>query len=302
MQLAHGLYSAGVLVGALAVGLARQAGAGRGARAVSLPRCSWPRPSTSDTSGSSGAQARPAGRGSTALQSRIGLVRGAAFVIEGGMENWGAVFLERDLDAAPAMSALAPAAYGGAMMLGRFSGQWLESRLGDTVLLAGLDGRGAGWARRRRPGSQTHRPRSRRSSSAARGISIAAPVLFGAGGRLTSPEERGSALADGDDARLSRLPRRAADRRRHRRGSRAASELRCARGDRDRAHRRRAAAAPERTCPGTVPRTRPEQPFEAASSVPTRASARCLPGMSSADQGTDADDDRADPDRRRGRR
>jgi MFS family permease len=27
------------------------------------------------------------------------------------------------------------------------------------------------------------------------GISIAAPVLFGAGGRLTSPEERGSALA-----------------------------------------------------------------------------------------------------------
>jgi len=31
MQLAHGLYSAGVLVGALAVGLARQAGAGRGA-------------------------------------------------------------------------------------------------------------------------------------------------------------------------------------------------------------------------------------------------------------------------------
>jgi MFS family permease len=27
------------------------------------------------------------------------------------------------------------------------------------------------------------------------GISIAAPVLFGAGGRMTSPEERGSALA-----------------------------------------------------------------------------------------------------------
>ncbi len=110
------------------------------------------------------------------------------------MENWGAIFLERDLDASPAVSALAPAAYGGAMMLGRFSGQWLEKRLRDTVLLAGaMVVALAGLAGRRSP------PTSQVAIAAffvgGAGISIAAPTLFGAGGRMTSPEERGSALA-----------------------------------------------------------------------------------------------------------
>jgi fucose permease len=124
----------------------------------------------------------------------IGIACGAAFVIEGGMENWGALFVERELGAGPAASALAPAAHGCSMMLGRLSGQWLERRLGDTLLLAGaasvalvglvvislaqivpvaILGFFVGGA----------------------GISIAAPALFGAGGRQASPEERGSALA-----------------------------------------------------------------------------------------------------------
>jgi MFS family permease len=124
----------------------------------------------------------------------LGIACGAAFVIEGAMENWGAIFLARDLDAGPGVSALAPAAYGGAMMLGRFSGQWLERRLGDALLLGGaiavaLFGLlGAAAA-----------PNVPVAIAAffvgGAGISIAAPALFGAGGRLTSPEERGRALA-----------------------------------------------------------------------------------------------------------
>ena len=124
----------------------------------------------------------------------LGIACAAAFVIEGGMENWGAIFLERDLEASPAVSALAPAAYGGAMMLGRLSGQWLESRLGDTVLFAGamavaLVGLlGAAVA-----------PNVPLAIAAffvgGAGISIAAPALFGAGGRLATPEERGRAVA-----------------------------------------------------------------------------------------------------------
>ena len=195
MQLAHALYSAGVLVGALATGLARELGADRlhvlGAVALALLAAAAlnlrhervePRPAASS---------RP--RLSRAAIP-LGIACAAAFVIEGGMENWGAIFLERDLEASPGVSALAPAAYGGAMMLGRLSGQWLESRLGDTVLFAGamavaLAGLvGAAVA-----------PNVPLAIAAffvgGAGISIAAPALFGAGGRLATPEERGSAVA-----------------------------------------------------------------------------------------------------------
>ena len=195
MQLAHGLYSAGVLVGALAVGLARQAGAGRGAVLGGIAAALLV--AAALNVGHERIERRPGPTSRPRLNRAaipIGLVCGAAFVIEGGMENWGAVFLERDLDAAPAMSALAPAAYGGAMMLGRFSGQWLESRLGDTVLLAGsmvvaLGGLAAAALAPNPPAAIAA------FFVGGAGISIAAPVLFGAGGRLTSPEERGSALA-----------------------------------------------------------------------------------------------------------
>ena len=195
MQLAHGLYSAGVLVGALAVGLARQAGAGRvevlGGISAALLVAAALNVGHERIERRAGPTSRPR---LNRAAIPIGLVCGAAFVIEGGMENWGAVFLERDLGAAPAMSALAPAAYGGAMMLGRFSGQWLESRLGDTVLLSGsmvvaLAGLAAAALAPNPPAAIAA------FFVGGAGISIAAPVLFGAGGRLTSPEERGSALA-----------------------------------------------------------------------------------------------------------
>ena len=253
MQLAHGLYSAGVLVGALAVGLARQAGAGRaevlGGIAAALLVAAALNVGHERIERRAGPTSRPR---LNRAAIPIGLVCGAAFVIEGGMENWGAVFLERDLDAAPAMSALAPAAYGGAMMLGRFSGQWLESRLGDTVLLAGsmvvaLGGLAAAALAPNPPAAIAA------FFVGGAGISIAAPVLFGAGGRLTSPEERGSALATvttlgylgflvgppivGGIAEAVGLQ----------------SELRRARRDRDRAHRRGAAPPPERTCPRDCP-------------------------------------------------
>jgi MFS family permease len=195
MQVAHALYSAGVLVGALAVGLARELGAGRVeilagialvlvvATAMNLRR------ENAEPRGAAGG--RP---GLSRAAIPLGIACGAAFVIEGAMENWGAIFLERDLDAGPGVSALAPAAYGGAMMLGRFSGQWLERRLGDALLLGcaiavalvGLLGAAAA-------------PNVPVAVGAffvgGAGISIAAPALFGAGGRLTSPEERGRALA-----------------------------------------------------------------------------------------------------------
>ena len=195
MQLAHALFSAGILVGALATGLAREAGAGRvevltgvaiailAAAAMNLKR---------ESDGRRTATSRGVRVSRAAIP--LGIACGAAFVIEGGMENWGALFLEQDLDAGPAVSSLAPAAYGGAMMLGRLSGQWLERRLADAVLLGGAFGVavvglvGAAVA-----------PNVPAAVAAffvgGAGISIAAPALFGAGGRQASPEERGSAVA-----------------------------------------------------------------------------------------------------------
>ena len=195
MQLAHALFSGGVLVGALAVGVARELGAGSGAilpvlglailasAALNLGHARIaPRPSTR--------------RGPRLSRAAIpfGIACGAAFVIEGGMENWGAIFLEQDLNAGPAVSALAPAAYGGAMMLGRLSGQWLERHLGDALLLGGamvvaLCGLLAAALAPNVPIAVAA------FFVGGAGISIAAPALFGAGGRLGSPEERGSALA-----------------------------------------------------------------------------------------------------------
>jgi MFS family permease len=197
MQLAHAFYSGGVLVGALATGLAREAGAGLlavlgglslcllGAAALNLGYERLERPR--------GDGARPRLRLNRAAIP-FGIACAAAFVIEGGMENWGAIFLERDLDAGPAVSALAPAAYGGAMMLGRLSGQWLERHIRDALLfggaiavaLAGLVGAALA-------------PNVPAAVAAffvgGAGISIAAPALFGAGGRNASDQERGSAIA-----------------------------------------------------------------------------------------------------------
>ena len=195
MQLAHALFSAGVLVGALACGLAREAGAGRlailtGIAVVLLVAAALNR-------GHAGLERRPATRRGFRLSRAavpFGIACGAAFVIEGGMENWGALFLEREHDAGPAVSALAPAAYGGAMMLGRLSGQWLERRLGDTLLLAGamtvaLTGLVA----------VSISPNVAFAVAAffvgGAGISIAAPSLFGAAGRNAAPHERGNAIA-----------------------------------------------------------------------------------------------------------
>jgi MFS family permease len=195
MQLAHALYSAGVLVGALAVGLAREVGAGRLAVLVGLSIAMLA--AAAMNLRHERIERRPAPpRGLRLSRAAIplGIACGAAFMIEGGMENWGAIFLERDLHAGPAVSSLAPAAYGASMMIGRLSGQWLERRLGDTVLLAGAMAVAlAGLV------AAATAPNVPVAIAAffvgGAGISIAAPALFGAGGRLATPEERGSALA-----------------------------------------------------------------------------------------------------------
>jgi predicted MFS family arabinose efflux permease len=194
MPLAHALFSIGVIAGAVSAGVARQLGAGRTSVfvgvAVLVAATAWwnrrPYPRLGE--------ARPGRRRIRARFAALGLVCALAFLIEGGIENWSALFLERDLGAAPAVSALGPGAYAVAMVAGRLSGQWLHSRARDTVVLGagGLVSVG-GLLAASQAGSAPLAIVSFFVAGA--GVSVAAPILFGAAGRGATDADRGSAVA-----------------------------------------------------------------------------------------------------------
>jgi MFS family permease len=194
MQIAHALFSAGFLVAAIAVGLARGAGAEPlpillGVGALMLVSAAVNR-------GYPEIRRAPAQR-RFVLSRRLlvlGLLCGIAFVVEGGIENWSALFLETELDASPAVSGLGPGFFAAAMVVGRVLGQWLELRVGDRRLLAagGLIA-AAGLALAALADALPLALLGFAFGGA--GISVAAPTLFGAAGRGASPAERGSSVA-----------------------------------------------------------------------------------------------------------
>jgi MFS family permease len=195
MQLAHALFSAGVLVGAIGSGLAREAGAGRvevlGAIAVVILAAAAANRRASGREGPAPASSRIRFRRPFVL---VGIACGAAFLVEGGIENWSALFLEQEHDATPALSALGPGSYALAMVVGRLTGQGLTGRLADRLLLAcGAAIAALGLV------VTTASPSVPVAIVAfflgGLGVSVAAPVAFGAAGRGADATERGSAVA-----------------------------------------------------------------------------------------------------------
>jgi len=192
MHLAHAVYSAGVVVGAIAAGLARQAGAGREpillciAAAIVAIGLANRGPGPSGTPGEAGL------RFSRAL-AVLGVVALIAFVVEGGLESWSALFLERDLAASPAVSALGPGLFALTMALGRGSGHLVGGVVGDRRLLgAGALAAAAGAAL----AASSHSTALALAgfALAGAGISVAAPILFGAAGRGLPGTQQGSAV------------------------------------------------------------------------------------------------------------
>jgi MFS family permease len=193
MQLAHALFSAGVIVGSVGVGLARQLGAGRVpilsvlALVIAASAVPW----------RGAPQRAPVPRAPARIQRAlllIGLVCAGAFVVEGGMESWSALYLERVLDAAPVVSGLGPGCFALAMVAGRLSGHRLEGRVGGgTLLAAGGAVAAAGLVLASRAPSIPVALLGFLAAGA--GVSVAAPLLFGAAGRGASGAERGSAVA-----------------------------------------------------------------------------------------------------------
>jgi MFS family permease len=135
MPLAHGLYSVGVVAGAVGAGLARNAGTGRQAILVAVSICIAAVGVFAATDAAPAArEPRPRSRFARGLLL-VGLVGACAFVVEGGLESWSALFLERQLDARPAVSGLGPGVFGASMAAGRFFGQ--ATRVSDRALLGG---------------------------------------------------------------------------------------------------------------------------------------------------------------------
>jgi MFS family permease len=194
IQVAHALFSGGFLAGAIGTGIARGLGA-------------EPFPVLAGVA-TLAAVAAGVNRGFPAVPRRVserhvsfsrrlivlGVLCGVAFVVEGGIENWSALFLEAELDASPALAALGPGLFAAAMVTGRLLGQWLEVRLGDRLLFVGGTATAGGGLVLAAIAPDLPLALVGFAVGGA-GISVAAPIVFGAAGSGADDEERGSAVA-----------------------------------------------------------------------------------------------------------
>ena len=182
MPLAHGLYSVGILVGAVGAGLARSAGAAaRRSCSPSTIAIARQRPCSAPTTRRRTTGAARGLRIERALLADRARRRGR--VHRRGRDRE----LERALPRAPAATRSRPSAASGRASSaarwrpGRFFGQAHAARRpGAARRRRGARGRRL----RRSPRSRrTRRSRSSASHSAGAGISLNAPIVFGAGGR-----------------------------------------------------------------------------------------------------------------------
>jgi MFS family permease len=153
LNLAHAVFSASVVVASLGTGAVRWAGGGPGpvfAFAAALVLLG----ALAMRAGAPQSWEPPTAGGRPTLFQRvpgwvlvIGLLGATAFWIENAWQSWGAVHLERTLDASPAASSLGPALFASAMAAGRVAVHRFARRGAErTVLVAGAAVAGAGSA------------------------------------------------------------------------------------------------------------------------------------------------------------
>lgn len=124
----------------------------------------------------------------------LGGLVAASFVVEDGLQSWAPIFLERAVDAGPAVSALGVTAFAGAMGCGRLAAHVLSTRCGERRLLAGggLLGAVGVAVLVTAPSAATALAGL---SLAGAGTSVLAPVLLTAVGRRAEPGRQGEELA-----------------------------------------------------------------------------------------------------------
>jgi hypothetical protein len=176
----HAAFSAGVLVGGAGTGLLRNAGArpewillAVGVALVAV------------AGANRGAADAPSVVGRGGLTHRllgVGGLLALAFLLEGGLESWSAVFLERGLHTSPAVSGLGPGSFAAAMALGRLVAQ-RAARTPPPVRISvagGLATAGIALV----AGAAHPAIALVGFVVAGCGLSVAAPTLFGAAGRV----------------------------------------------------------------------------------------------------------------------
>jgi predicted MFS family arabinose efflux permease len=197
LSLAHGTFSASVVAGSLAAGALRSAGAGPqlvlvlvGVVVVTIAAALLRAPAAAGGRRPAGASLRRLPRTLVVLGGLCAL----AFFVENAWQSWGAVHLESDLDASPALGALAPALFAGAAALSRLGGHGLAGRVNEVTLLRAGAALGAAGTLlgALAPGAALALVGV---VVAGAGISICAPVLFSIAGRGADEAVRGAAVS-----------------------------------------------------------------------------------------------------------
>lgn len=149
MNLAHGVFSLGVILASILVGLLRSMQLAPAAilgvlALVFVTVAAWIH---LEGRGEQSIGRRTVGRPPTRSRSwapsprlvSLGMLTALAYLVENAWQSWSAVHLERTLAARPAVSALGPAVFGAAAAAGRFGGH----RLTGTMTRQSLVRRGA---------------------------------------------------------------------------------------------------------------------------------------------------------------
>jgi hypothetical protein len=198
---AHAVFSLGLLCGSLILGASRSGGfAPRWPlAALGLVLLAGAVPAWSGLAGTHAAPepgGREYGRGvwTGALVWVAGTLGVLALLVESGLQQWSAVFLEDVLKTTPATSSLGPAVFAGAAAAGRLSGHFLSRALSDVALLvcAGLVAA---------PGAFLLATAASPAVAlaglfvAGMGISVGSPTLYGFAGRRVPASARGRMVA-----------------------------------------------------------------------------------------------------------
>ncbi|THV42237.1 MFS transporter [Glycomyces buryatensis] len=197
MNRAHALFSVGLMAGAVITGAARTIGlapwmllasagllaiVGIAATAHRVPRFVT--------------RERPPAKGRKRIDRAVlgfGLLVALALLVESGVQQWSAVFLEDEVGTPAAISGLAPAIFAGSMVLGRLAGHWISTRLSDRVVLltaGAVSGVGTVVI------AVATSPVLALAGFAVTGaaISVAAPTVYGLVGRRAAAERRGASI------------------------------------------------------------------------------------------------------------
>lgn len=136
----------------------------------------------------------PAGRRRVnAAVLAFGLLAALAMLVESGVQQWSAVFLEDGVGASPSLSGLAPGVFAGSMALGRLAGHWVSTRWSDRVVLL-LSGLGSAFGVL--VVAWSHQPLVALAGFAITGLAIstAAPTVYSVAGRNAPAERRGAVI------------------------------------------------------------------------------------------------------------